>query len=397
MTSKPAVAIYSGDIPGTTFIERLVLGLALSGQRVYRFGFLKAPVAYPKTVKVVGYRNTKIGKGLHLLQYTLLLILFRYKDKRQLDKFLKETATHLTRAKVKAYPVLWHRPEVFHVQWAKDLNNWMWVQSFGMKLVLSLRGAHINYSPIANDKLAAMYRAHFPKVDGFHAVSKAIAQEAEGYGALKARIAVVYSGLNLEALEAEKLDGSSVFEMVSVGRSHWIKGYHYALDACKQLKHAGIPFKYTIIGAAHDIELLYQIKDLGLEDEVVLLKHTPFDRVQLLIRKASVLLLPSLKEGIANVVLEAMSLRTLVLSTDCGGMGEVINDGVNGFLVPIRNPKAIADKLIEIRALSNESKKQISNKAYNTVTEQHQLEQMVKGMQALYGDVLHNNGKGHHG
>ena len=49
---------------------------------------------------------------------------------------------------------------------------------------------------ISDIKLAAMYRKYFSNVDGFHAVSKAIALEAQKYGAPKNRIKVVYSGLD---------------------------------------------------------------------------------------------------------------------------------------------------------------------------------------------------------
>ena len=75
---------------------------------------------------------------------------------------------------------------------------WLAILALGIKLVLSLRGAHINYSPIADLKLADMYRKNFPKVDAFHAVSKAIALEAQKYGAQKSNISVVYSGLDLD-------------------------------------------------------------------------------------------------------------------------------------------------------------------------------------------------------
>ena len=55
--------------------------------------------------------------------------------------------------------------------------------------------------------------------------------------------------------------------------------------------------------------------------------------VKELIKNADILLLSSVEEGIANVVLEAMALGTLVVSTECGGMNEVIKNNENGFLV----------------------------------------------------------------
>jgi colanic acid/amylovoran biosynthesis glycosyltransferase len=296
--------------------------------------------------------------------------------------------------------VLWHKPDVFHVQWAKGLADWMWVKEFGVKLVLSLRGAHINYSPIANLELAAMYCQHFPQVDGFHAVSHAIAKEATSYGAPAHRIKVVYSGLpqfesqvdaaieaDIQVLDSESGE-SKPLHIISVGRPHWKKGYTYALDACNILKRAGFSFKYTIIGGRDDIELLYQVHDLNLQDEVCLSEQQPFETVKRMMQNADILLLPSVEEGIANVVLEAMALGTLVLSTNCGGMAEVITDSQNGFLVPIRNSEAIAKAVMHITALSLERKLEILQCAQNTIVEQHTENQMTSGMIGLYQEVL---------
>lgn len=383
------IAIYSGTIPSTTFIERLIAGLADSGHALYLFG-VKTERIRPKTrVFNYGYVNTPMYKLLYLASYVFLLRMFKPKAKQKLDRWLRQANRFGLYDRVKAYPVLWHQPDVFHVQWAKGLDEWLWVQAFGIKLVLSLRGAHINYSPIADTKLAAMYKENFPKVDGFHAVSKAIGLEAQKYGADPQRIHTVYSGLDLNDWTVR--DGShkdKLCRMISIGRPHWIKGYTYALDACKLLQKAGYEFEYTIVGGAKDIELLYQVADLALQQEVRLLGALPFEQVKKHIQQSDLLLLPSMEEGIANVVLEAMALGTLVLSTDCGGMDEVIQDGDNGFLIPLRDSEGMARKIQDIASLSEEKKQQIRETALQTIKEKHSEAQMVEGMMALYEGLL---------
>lgn len=327
MKQKLKIAVYSGDIPSTTFIERLIRGLSERDLQIILFGFLKTSnYNYNNSVSLVAYQNTRFHKALHLIKYTILLFLFKNRDKRKLDSILSSKSQNSLRDKVKYYPVLWHQPDIFHLQWAKGISDWRWVQEFGMKLIVSLRGAHINYSPIADESLAKNYNLLFPKVDGFHAVSKAIAEEAVIYGAPKDRIKVVYSGLDTETFEAVNSVSNTVFQIISIGRSHWVKGYSYALDMCKILKEANVKFKYTIIGADNSVELSYQIYDLGLEDHVELLPSMPFETVKSHISESDLLLLSSVKEGVANVVLEAMALRTLVLATDCGGIAEVISE-----------------------------------------------------------------------
>jgi colanic acid/amylovoran biosynthesis glycosyltransferase len=385
---KRKIAIYSGDIPSTTFIERLIVGLSNSGCHIYLFGFIKTKASYTKNVTVFGYKNTKIYKALHLLKYSVLLFVFKYQEKSKLDTILKFKSQNKMIYKVKYYPVLWHKPDVFHIQWAKGLNDWMWVKQFGIKLVLSLRGAHINYSPVADLNLAAMYRENFPEVDMFHAVSKAIAEEANKYGAHRESIKVVYSGLDLYKNPVISQIKSDQFQIISVGRPHWKKGYHYALDALKIAKSEGLNFKYIIIGGANDIELAYQVEDLKLQEHVILLGQLPINVVVDYVKDSNVLLLPSVEEGIANVVLEALSLKTLVLTTDCGGMSEVITDGYNGFIVPIRDTKAIANKLIYIKNLSLEKGEEIRANGLKTVKLQHSEKQLVNHMMQLYKDLF---------
>ena len=388
MSKRPLrIAIYSGEIPSTTFIERLIEGLASADNFIYLFGVRKKKTATQKNILVVSYTHQRFVKLVHLLKYSVLLMLFKPRDKRKLDCILQTRSKNNLYSKVKYYPVLWHRPDIFHIQWAKALEDWMWVQEFGIKLVLSLRGAHINYSPIANPDLAAMYQRYFPQVDGFHAVSQAMTNEAVSYGAASERIKVVYSGLGLEMIKnTKRTDG--IIQILSVGRPHWIKGYHYALDAMSLLKSEGVAFEYHIIGGGDSEELLYQVGDLELEQEVTLLGALPFKEVQKRVQMADVLLLSSVEEGIANVVLEAMQLGTLVLSTECGGMREVITDGTNGFLVPIRNPRKIADALKDILELSQMEKDVIIESAKNTISQRYSEAQMVAGMMGLYEEVF---------
>ena len=388
MSNKLKIAIYSGVIPTSTFIERLIHGLASSNAcEIYLFGAIQKDINYNLNVKVAGYKNVKWHKTFQLIKFSVLLFLFRRKDKKKLDAILKFQKRNSLLDKVKFYPVLWHKPDIFHLQWAKGLKDWIWVKEFGIKLVLSLRGSQINHSPIADNGLAELYKDNFPKVDAFHAVSKAIGLEAEKYAAQREKIKVVYSGLDLDCVKNEVEKQDSLFKMLSIGRPHWVKGYTYALDACKILKDKGIKFKYTIIGAAGNIELAYQIKDLNLQDEVVLLNRKPFNDVKAMIQESILLVLPSLKEGLANVVLEAMSLNTLVLTTDCGGMTEVIEDNHNGFVVPIRNSEKMAMKMMEISKMPNSDIIAITQNAVKTVKTQHNEQQLITGMLRLYQNL----------
>lgn len=382
------IAVYSGEIPSTTFIERLTLGLSKKGCQVYLFGYLKSAKKYSKNIHVYGYNDNRIYKFFLLLKYSILLFLFRRKDKRQLDEIIKKDYKNKAITKIKYYPVLWYKPDVFHLQWAKSIEDWIWVQEFGIKFIVSLRGTHVSISPISNRKVLKRYQKYFPLVDGFHAVSNTIAKEVEKYGVDSEKVKVVYSGLPDLIGTISKDETNKVFKIISVGRNHWVKGYHYAIDSCKILKEKGFQFDYQIIGAKGSEELEFLIQSNHLQNEVLLTDKTPFAEVQQLIKNANLLLLPSVEEGIANVVLEAMQLGTLVLSTNCGGMEEVVENEENGFIVPIRDSEKMANSIIRIADLTQDERNTIIEKAKETIKNQHTEVKMIENIHALYKSVI---------
>lgn len=386
--SKPKIAIYAGELPPPVFINRLINGLAKKEHSVYLFGTKKRSLSYGKNVFVKANPESRFFKLLFLFKYSVLLSLFKYSEKKKLDRHISRNSSNIRLSKLRYYPVLWHKPDVFHLQWAKSITTWDWVQDFGIKLVLSLRGAHINYSPIADENLAENYCKTFPKVDGFHAVSHAIAIEAQKYKAQPHKIKVIYSGLpKINRASSEKISNKT-FRILSVGRSHWIKGYHDALDAMKIISDKGIDSHYTIIGAKDSEELEFQKSDLGLDKLVEFKGNVPFQEVQEIMYESDLVLLPSLEEGIANVVLEAMQIGTLVLSTDCGGMNEVIEDGKNGFIVPVRNPEKMAEAIQKIILLSENERQKITLEAQKTINQNHTDTKMISDMILLYKTVL---------
>lgn len=385
------IAIYSGEIPSTTFIERLINGLALAGNTIYLFGNQKKQVVYPKNIKKFTYSN-KFNKFTSLLKYTILLTFFRSKEKQKLDEIIAHQKGNKKAKKLKYYPVLYHKPDVFHLQWAKGIEDWLWVREFGIQFILSLRGTHISISPIADETLGKKYRANFCKVDGFHAVSKAILEEAKSYEPNLKNASVIYSGLDLEELiyKSKKIINSEL-KILSIGRSHWLKGYTYALDAFYLLKEENFSFHYTIIGIDNDEELLFQRDQLHLEQHVTFQKSVSFERITEEIYKADILLLSSLEEGIANVVLEAMALGTLVISSDCGGMMEIVNNKKNGFIVPIRDSRAIAETIKKVKELSLESYNTITLNARIALEAQHEKDKMISDFESFYDSVYNSN------
>jgi colanic acid/amylovoran biosynthesis glycosyltransferase len=125
-------------------------------------------------------------------------------------------------------------------------------------------------------------------------------------------------------------------------------------------------------------EILFQIEDRGLKDHVKILNGVSHAKIVQFMKQNNVLLLPSLEEGIANVVLEAMAMGLPVITTDCGGMREIVIESETGWMVPIRNPSAMANALEKFTQLSSIEVGSVRRKAHELVKEkcstQHNLE-----------------------
>lgn len=383
---KNKVCIYSGVSPSTTFIERLIAGISESNTQVLLVGKRIKKIKYSSNVINTTYNNYLIQLFYIFKYYTPLSAKNRQLIVAQtrLQSSIKAKLKKLTEISI----ILSYQPDIFHIQWAKSIEDWIFLKEAGIKIVLSLRGAHINYSPLIDDKLATTYKNIFPLVDGFHGVSQAIIDEAQKYNLNPSHAKVVYSGFDLNKfIFNHKIFDRNQINILSIGRSHWKKAYPFAIDIMSEFRNFGANFKYKIVGGYSE-ENLFQVNQLNLQENIELLSNLPFEEVKLNLYKADVLLLPSFEEGIANVVLEAMALGVLVISSNCGGMSEVIEDGVNGFLFDKRSREGLLSKLILVSQLENEEYQRITINARKTVEDRFSEEKMVNGMLELYRTVL---------
>jgi glycosyltransferase involved in cell wall biosynthesis len=127
-----------------------------------------------------------------------------------------------------------------------------------------------------------------------------------------------------------------------VGQIGQRKGLSYLLNAYKRFK--GPETSLTLVGKVQgDGGALADYRDLFIHVE-----HVPRSSLREIYRHADVFLFPTLVEGMGIVVLEAMASGLPVITTP-NGPGDIVRDGVDGFLVPVRNVDAIVEKLEFLR------------------------------------------------
>jgi colanic acid/amylovoran biosynthesis glycosyltransferase len=173
----------------------------------------------------------------------------------------------------------------------------------------------------------------------------------ETYGHLADHAIRVYNGLDLEEYAyTEPRHRRPV--ILAVGRLIEKKGFADLIHACALLAERDCPFRCRIIGAgALKPDLEARIQGLGLADSIELLGPRPQNEVIQEMRNAAVLAMPCIigadgdRDGLPNVIQEALALGTPVISTDVTGIPEVVRDEETGLMVPQKDPAALAHSL----------------------------------------------------
>ena len=387
------IAIYSGVLPATTFVENLIKELG-NHHQVYVFGTIKSSISYTsKNIYIIEtptnqWRNISltISRVLKLVFINPNFIGIAYKEARRYKSFYEQWMRFC-----RFIPVLLYKPDVFHLQWASKIDRWMFLkQAYNCKIALSLLGSNLNVDPISNPNLKELYLKHFPNIDGFQAVSNDLAKTSINFGAKPEMVNVIRTTILEDTFKHFKIKAISnkTLELVSVGRHHWIKGYKYVILALAFLKRQGVIVNYTIIaqGLVPD-ELSFLVQQFGIQNQVSFKAGLPQEKLFSYMQNFDVLVLPSLSEGVANVALEAMTLGIPVISSDCGGMSEIIINNETGWLVPIANPLALSRAIIEFSNATEEIKQRIIQKAFKLVSTQFDTEKVVSEYLEFYKTI----------
>ena len=166
-------------------------------------------------------------------------------------------------------------------------------------------------------------------------------------------IHLAYHGLDVTRFSpVSKTQQSDVPSILSVGRFCEKKGFPYLLKACYTLKQVGQSFHCNIVGYGPlENSIRQQISTLGLEEHITLVGKLTQDQLIKYYQKADIFVLPCLvtddgdRDGIPNVLLEAMAMEIPVISTDISGISELVQSNQNGILIPEKDSLSLAQAL----------------------------------------------------
>lgn len=166
-------------------------------------------------------------------------------------------------------------------------------------------------------------------------------------------IRLAYHGLDVARFSPQpRTKPSEVPLILSVGRFCEKKGFPYLIEACYLLKQVGMPFRCAIVGYGSLEEVLrQQISKLDLSEQITLVGQLTQDQLVDYYQQADLFVLPCLvtddgdRDGIPNVLLEAMAMELPVISTDISGISELVSTNYNGVLVPEKDELSLAQAL----------------------------------------------------
>lgn len=200
---------------------------------------------------------------------------------------------------------------------------------------------------------------------------------------LRGKIHCIYHGLDSKLYQPRPYTPAERPFLIAVGQLKEKKGFPYLLKACHLLQRRGYRFHCQIVGAGPlRPQLATQIDQLGLTDSVTLCGALPHNQVIEKYAQADIFVLPCItgidgdRDGIPNVILEAMAMELPVVSTRHSGIPEVVADGVNGRLVPPADEEALAEALAALLDDEN-GRYQMGKKGRQTVLDAFSVEQNV--------------------
>jgi glycosyltransferase involved in cell wall biosynthesis len=249
---------------------------------------------------------------------------------------------------------------MFFIPWIKKQNASALIASWGfpdavaasmlntffrLPFFVKVHGTDVNEN-IKYGVRSRLMRKWLNKAKRIFCASNALAEALNQQGIVKEKLLVNYNGVNPEIFYPAVKDTKKV-SFVFVGSLITTKGVNELFEAFLTCQKKNPELTLDILGEGPMKSVLTdKIKELGVGEHIKLHGSVSLPNVAEFIRNASVLILPSYREGVPNVLLESFACGTPVIATRVGGIPEVVNQDV-GILVDEKNSEQLANAMNE--------------------------------------------------
>lgn len=252
----------------------------------------------------------------------------------------------------------------------RDLSHWWWYTPVRRKILRKIQG--LSTWLVVNSKAI---RADLIEKDRFN----------------PRKIRVVYNGVDAERfisvhpIAREQVPGVSSGDrlIVMVANMHLpVKGHPDLIAAARSVCRQHPEARFILIGDGEmRSEFEKQVRSVGLQDAVLFIGHRT--NIPEILAACDIGVLASRAEGMPNAVLEYMAAGLATVATSVGGVPEIIEDEVNGLLVPAKNPSALSRAICQLLE-DVDLRKRLGEAARDSVMEKFGLANVVRNLEQLY-------------
>lgn len=249
--------------------------------------------------------------------------------------------------------------------------------------------------PIKKKKLT-LYKYNYPKIKKYLCVSNETKRVTAESIVDKSKLITIYHGTNIRTKSSEtpftlreKFAIPNSKKIIGVIGNH-IRAKHFEtlIEVVNQLINIQkrTDFQFIQIGNYTDRtpDLLQKVKEYKLEKDIIFLGYTP--NASNFIPQFDALLITSQSEGIPQVIFESFYHQKPVISTSVGGIPEIIQDGINGFLAPKHDFKTLTEKIIYLFD-NKELISSFTTISYQNLTENFTTQKMAQKTLEVYKTV----------
>lgn len=180
-----------------------------------------------------------------------------------------------------------------------------------------------------------------------------------------------------------------------VARILWDKGVGEFIEACRIVKTHFPDIECWMVGAIDEGKKSAVTRDeiQGWEKEGVVRYMGVVDDVRPLLCKSDVVVLPSYREGTPRSMLEAMAMGRPIITTDTAGCKQTVEEGINGFLVPVKDSVALAEAMLKCITMREEHRNRMGAFGRQKVLREFDERIVIDGYLRLIGELLQTGTK----
>jgi colanic acid/amylovoran biosynthesis glycosyltransferase len=199
------------------------------------------------------------------------------------------------------------------------------------------------------------------------------------------KIEIIRCGLNEDYFANSPAAVPDNSSFVCVARLEEQKGLLVLLSAVEQVVASGCSVKVVLAGdGTLRSEIEDEIKRKGLASSIRLIGWASGDVIRQLIIDSRSMVVPSFAEGLPVVIMEAMALKRPVITTYIAGIPELVENGVNGWLVPAGDANALASQLQQCLETPNQKLQDMGEKAKDSVYKMHRVDNSAEKLVARF-------------